>query len=167
MHRGQGWGAVIGPVVVIIVAVVVAQQILPVIFPPPLKPPVEITDLRIGGLERGTQAKNGDYTDITFTLKNNDGKDHQLTVVFEMTAEGIRHVSITNPGREELARSDTRFQYTKAIGSTDPYLREQKVLAFAKMQPGLSSVSVEIRIILIVDGKAVGDPQTLTLNISK
>jgi len=128
--------------------------------------PVELADLKIEGQDREASIKNGKSGRITFTLKNIDGKSHQITVIFNLTTEGIRHVSITDLAGQELPKLGTTFQYGKTIGSTDPKL-DQEVLALTKMAEGLETVKVRIGVYLLIDGKTPTDPKDLSLTITK
>ena len=138
---------------------------IPHIRHPSSQPPVEITDLKIGEKDTQAEARNGSYTEISFRLKNNDGKNHTITVIFELTSEGIQHVSIVTAKDQPLPRSDNTFWYNRPIYATDPYV-EQRVYAWAHLK-GLAKAAVEIKIYLLVDGKPTDEKQTVTLIISR
>jgi hypothetical protein len=158
----ESLGAIIIIVIVIVAAVALANYYG--LFTPPQPPPVEIVDLRIAGKEAEASVANNSYTDITFRLKHNDGLKHTVTVIFGLTTDGARHVSIITAPGHPLSQTQTGFQYDKVFDATDAYF-DQKVLAWAHMK-GLKSVSVPINISLLVDGQPVGGTKSLTLHIS-
>lgn len=130
------------------------------------KPPsVEIVNVKIGGKESATTALNNTYTEITFDLKNNDGLNHSVMVMFELTPQASQHVSITTQllGRP-LPKSGNSFYYNIPINAADTS-RPQHVFAWAHMS-GVPKVTVEIKISLLVDNKPVGQTSTVSLSIS-
>ena len=145
----------------IVAAVLVAW---PILFPPHPAPLVEITELTIGGQKTRTSAADNSYTEITYTLRHNDGLKHKVTVLFNFTTEGARYVTIVTAPGQPLARSGNTFHYDKMVDPADSLL-PQKVLAWARIS-GLPSVTVNITISLLVDGQPVGTAQTVTLQIS-
>jgi hypothetical protein len=152
-------------VVLILLAIITYYCYIRYVRHPSPQPPVEITGLKIGGEVAQAQARNGSYTEISFRLKNNDGKNHSLIVIFELTTQGIHHVSIVTAKDQPLPRSDTTFRYSRFIYATDPYL-DQRVYAWSHLK-GLAEAAVEIKIYLLVDGKLTGEKQTVTLIISR
>jgi hypothetical protein len=151
--------------VVIAVIFAVESGLLPNPFAPQKPPPVQIVNLKIGGKENAATALNNTYTEITFDLKNNDGSNHSVTVMFELTPEASHHVSITTQllGRP-LPKSGNSFYYNIPINAADTS-RPQHVFAWAHMS-GVPGVTVEIKISLLVDNKPVGQTSTVTLSIS-
>jgi len=130
--------------------------------PPP--PPIEIVDLKIGGIEKKAEVKNSSHTSITFTLKHNDGKSHRISVIFKLEGESIRHASIVTEPGYPLTRSNTQFFYDKTIDATDAAL-PQKVLAWAHMKAGLTSVVVKMKVSLAIDGQLMPVEHSLELEI--
>jgi len=140
----------------------IASQIWP---SPPTPPPVEITNLLIGDQKDEATAVNGSFTEISFDLQHNDGKQHTSTTIFQLTSEGIHYISITtgqDPGTI-LSRNQTAYQYERPIFAGDKF-QPCRVYAWAHMK-GLARVSARITVYLLVDGERVGDMKNLTLNI--
>jgi hypothetical protein len=132
----------------------------------PAPAPVEIADLTIGDFGgQGARATDGSYTKIAFGLKHNDGLNHTVTVIFELTAEGSHYVSITTAvGGNPLPRSGNSFRYNRPIYAADSYL-PQTVFAYAQLS-GVRAVTVDIKISLLVDNEPVGETKTVSLDIS-
>ena len=148
----------------IIFAVVVAIIIIclavfwPIIFPSHPPPAVEIVDLKIGASPTEVKVLNNTYTEITFRLKHNDGTKHTVTVLFQLSTDAARHVSIVTAPGQPLSQTETGFQYNKVIDATDDYL-PQKVLTWAHMK-GLKSVSVPINLFGLAMEKNVRFPMS-------
>lgn len=160
--RGQA-GPLVVVVVVILIIVVAAMLYESGALTPPATPPVELTNLKIGGHQGAATAKTGTLTEITYDLKHNDGSRHTLTVIFDL-GEGARYADIVTDPTHPVTRNGTAFYYDKVVDPTDSTV-PQRVDAFAHMT-GLSSVAVVITISLRVDGKAWGTAQSVTLTIT-
>lgn len=153
-------------VAVIAIFIICLAVFWPILFPSHPSPAVEIVDLKIGTGTNSAEFKtaNNTFTDITFRLKHNDGAKHTVTVIFQLSSDAARHVSIVTGIGQPLSQTQYGFQYDKVIDATDDYL-PQKVQAWAHMQ-GLKSVSVPITVSLLVDGQATAGTQSLTLDTS-
>jgi hypothetical protein len=165
LHKTRGQIQIILGVVIVLFIICLAV-FWPVLFPSHPPPAVEIVDLKIGTGTSSTEFKtaNNTFTEITFRLKHNDGAKHTVTVIFLLSSDAARHVSIVTGIGQPLSQTQYGFEYGKVIDATDDYL-PQKVQAWAHMQ-GLKSVSVPINVSLLVDGQPTGGTQSLTLDIS-
>jgi hypothetical protein len=151
--------------VLAVIAYAYINHIRDQIWPPKPPLPVEIADLKINGKKKNAKAGDDSSAVITFDLKHNDGVGHNVTVLFDLGNEGIRHASIATSPKYPLPLNGTMFYYTRPIYAADSVL-SQRVLALTHIKD-LASVTVVIRISLSLDGKQNRGEQSIKLQISK
>ena len=135
------------------------------IWPPRPPLPVEIVDLKRNGKKKKAKAGDNSSAEITFNLKHNDGVGHNVTVLFDLGNEGIRHASIATSPEYPLPVNGTMFYYTRPIYAADSVLN-QRVLGLTHIKD-LESVTVVVKISLSVDGRQNSGEQRIKLQISK
>jgi hypothetical protein len=135
------------------------------IWPPKPPLPVEIAYLKINGKKKKAKAGDDSSAEITFNLRHNDGVGHNVTAIFDLGNEGIRHATIATSPKYPLPLNGTMFYYTRPIYAAD-WVLNQRVLALTHIKD-LASVTVVVRISLSVDGKQNRGEQSIKLQISK